>query len=79
MSRALGPLPVDSVRGFVMNRWIQLLRDKAGAATAEFALVAAIAGAAITFAAVALNDSITQSLDEPTECVSASVSPPPSC
>ena len=30
-------------------------------------------------AAVALNDSISQSLDEPTECVSASVSPPPSC
>lgn len=62
-----------------MDRWLQLLRDETGAGAAEFALVAAIAGAAITFAAVALNSSITQSLDEPTECVSASVSPPPSC
>lgn len=56
-----------------------MLRDETGAAAAEFALIAAIAGAAITFTAVALNSSITQSLDEPVECVSASVSPPSSC
>lgn len=62
-----------------MNRWLQMLRDETGAAAAEFALIAAIAGAAITFTAVALNSSITQSLDEPVECVSASVSPPSSC
>lgn len=62
-----------------MKRFIGMMIDDSGAAAAEFALVAAIAGAAITFAAVALNDSITQSLDEPTECASAGISPPPAC
>ena len=62
-----------------MRLFVRLLMDDRGAAAAEFALVAAIAGAAVTFAALAMNSSITQSLDEPVDCVSGSVAPPADC
>ena len=62
-----------------MRKLLRILIDRSGAAAAEFALVAAIAGAALTFASVALNNSITQSLDEPVECVSGTINPPSDC
>lgn len=62
-----------------MRLFLALLSDCRGAAAAEFALVAAIAGAAVTFAALAMNSSITQSLDAPTDCVSGTAQPPADC
>lgn len=52
----------------------KLGRNRSGAAAAEYALVLAIAGAAITFGALALGTAITDSLDEPTECAAATAS-----
>jgi Flp pilus assembly pilin Flp len=62
-----------------MHVLARLWMDEQGAAAAEFALVAAILGAAMTFAALAVNGSITQSLDAPTDCVSGSVNTPADC
>ncbi len=54
-------------------------RNRRGAAAAEYALVLAIAGAAITFGALALGTAITDSIDEPTECAAATASPNTDC
>lgn len=62
-----------------MDLLARLRGDDQGAAAAEYALVAAIAGAALTFAALAVNSSITQSLDAPPECVSGSINAPDNC
>jgi Flp pilus assembly pilin Flp len=48
--------------------------NRKGAAAAEYALVLAIAGAAITFGALALGTAITSSIDEPAECAAATAS-----
>ncbi len=53
--------------------------DRRGAAAAEYALVLAIAGAALTFGALALGTAITDSIDEPTECVAATASTNTDC
>ena len=47
--------------------------SESGAAAAEYALVLAILGAALTFGALALGTAITGSLDEPADCVAATV------
>lgn len=57
----------------------KLAGDRGGAAAAEYALVLAIAGAAITFGALALGTAITDSIDEPTECAAATASPNTDC
>jgi len=49
-------------------------RNRSGAAAAEYALVLAIVGAAITFGALALGTAITDTIDEPTECAAATAS-----
>lgn len=54
-------------------------KDRTGAAAAEYALVLAIAGAALTFGALALGTAITDSIDEPTECVAATASTNADC
>jgi pilus assembly protein Flp/PilA len=50
-----------------------LKRNEAGAAAAEYALVIAILGAALTFGALALGTAVTDSLDEPSDCVAGAV------
>ncbi len=62
-----------------MNERKNLGRNGSGAAAAEYALVLAIAGAAITFGALALGTAITDSIDEPTECAAATASPGTDC
>lgn len=57
-----------------MNERRGLGRNRRGAAAAEYALVLAIAGAAITFGALALGTAITDTIDEPTECAAATAS-----
>ena len=54
-------------------------KNQRGAAAAEYALVLAILGAALTFGALALGTAITDSLDEPSECVVGTVSPNVQC
>ncbi len=54
-------------------------RSRRGAAAAEYALVLAIAGAAITFGALALGTAITDTIDEPTECAAATASTNADC
>ncbi|MEP7316458.1 MAG: Flp family type IVb pilin [Sphingomicrobium sp.] len=51
-----------------MRNWLAMLRDRSGAAAAEYALVLAILGAAMTFGALALGTAITDSVDNGTEC-----------
>ncbi len=50
-----------------------LKKNEAGAAAAEYALVIAILGAALTFGALALGTAVTDSLDEPSDCVAGAV------
>jgi len=57
----------------------KLGRNRSGVAVADYALVLAIAGAAITFGALALGTAITDSIDEPTECAAATASPNTDC
>lgn len=44
-------------------------KNESGAAAAEYALVLAILGAALTFGALALGTAITDSLGQPSDCV----------
>jgi pilus assembly protein Flp/PilA len=62
-----------------MIRHRHLHRNKAGAAAAEYALVLAILGAALTFGALALGTAITDSLETPVECVAGTVNPGAGC
>ena len=48
-------------------------KDQSGAAAAEYALVLAILGAALTFGALALGTAITDSIDDPSDCVAGTV------
>ena len=56
-----------------------LAKNRSGAAAAEYALALAIIGAALTFGALSLGNAITDSLDEPTECMAGTVNPPADC
>ena len=56
------------------------LRDnRTGAAAAEYALVLAIAGAALTFGALALGTAITDSVGNDSQCVAATASTNADC
>lgn len=65
------------MRGCAMIKHRHVGKNQSGAAAAEYALVLAILGAALTFGALSLGTAITDSLEEPTECVAGSVVPPP--
>lgn len=54
-------------------------KNQTGAAAAEYALVIAILGAALTFGALALGTAITDSLDAPSDCVAGTVSASVDC
>ena len=60
-----------------MKYVIRLLIDRSGAAVAEYALVFAILGAALTFGALALGTAVTDSV--PVECASATASTSTEC
>ena len=57
-----------------MRQLMRLLIDRSGAAVAEYALVFAILGAALTFGALALGTAVTDSVDAPVECATATAS-----
>lgn len=52
-----------------MKKFINMLRDDSGAAAAEYALILAIVGAAIAFAAVALGGSIANAMGDAKKCI----------
>jgi pilus assembly protein Flp/PilA len=56
-----------------MTEHRHLAKNRKGAAAAEYALVLAILGAALTFGALSLGTAITDSLDEPADCVAGTV------
>lgn len=56
-----------------------LAKDQSGAAAAEYALVLAILGAALTFGALSLGTAITDSLNQPSDCVVGTVAPNATC
>lgn len=56
-------------RGLKMNKLINMLRDESGASAAEYALILAIIGAAIAFAAIALSDAIANAMNDAAECI----------
>ena len=56
-----------------MTKHRQFRKNESGAAAAEYALVLAILGAALTFGALALGTAITDSIDEPSDCVAGTV------
>jgi len=62
-----------------MIRHRHLRKDRSGAAAAEYALVLAILGAALTFGALSLGTAITDSLDDPSDCVAGTVNPGATC
>ena len=62
-----------------MSERRRLGKNRSGAAAAEYALVLAIVGAAITFGALALGTAITDTIDEPTECAAATASTSTDC
>jgi pilus assembly protein Flp/PilA len=56
-----------------MKQHRHLRKDATGAAAAEYALILAILGAALTFGALSLGNAITDSLGEPSGCVAGTV------
>ena len=62
-----------------MKHVVRLLIDRSGAAVAEYALVFAILGAAVTFGALALGTAVTDSVEQPVECASATASTGTEC
>ncbi len=57
-----------------MRHLLRLMTNRSGAAVAEYALVFAILGAALTFGALALGTAVTDSVDRPVECAAATAS-----
>lgn len=63
-----------------MRALVALWKDETGAAAAEYALVLAILGAALTFGALALGGAVTNEMKSATpNCASATMSPETRC
>ena len=52
-----------------MSKFIRFIKDESGASAAEYALILAIVGAAIAFAAVTLGGAIANAMDNATDCI----------
>ena len=60
----------------VMKTFIRMLKDESGASAAEYALILAIVGAAIAFAAVNLGNVIANSMNGAANCITNPPSTP---
>ena len=49
--------------------FIKMLKDDSGASAAEYALILAIVGAAIAFAAIFLGDAISNAVNDAATCI----------
>ena len=54
-----------------MRNFIKMFRDESGASAAEYALILAIVGSAIAFAAIFLGGSIASAVNEAGTCISS--------
>ena len=61
---------------YVMKTFIRMLKDESGASAAEYALILAIVGAAIAFAAVNLGSVIANSMNSAAKCITNPPSTP---
>ena len=52
-----------------MGKIVRFFRDESGASAAEYALILAIVGAAIAFAAITLGDTIGNALNDASGCI----------
>ena len=53
-----------------MNTFIRMLKDESGASAAEYALILAIVGSAIAFAAITLGSTIANAMNSASTCIS---------
>jgi pilus assembly protein Flp/PilA len=53
-----------------MKTFIRMLKDESGASAAEYALILAIVGAAIAFAAILLGGTIANAMNSASTCIS---------
>ena len=51
--------------------FIKMLKDESGASAAEYALILAIVGAAIAFAAIFLGDAISNAVNDAATCINS--------
>ncbi len=56
-----------------MSKHRHCRKNESGAAAAEYALVLAILGAALTFGALALGTAVTDSLEGPSDCAAGTM------
>jgi pilus assembly protein Flp/PilA len=54
-----------------MKTFIRMLKDESGASAAEYALILAIVGAAIAFAAILLGGTIANAMNSASSCISS--------
>lgn len=59
-----------------MKKFIKLLKDVSGASAAEYALILAIVGAAIAFAAFSLGGTIATAMDDAADLIENPTTPP---
>ena len=55
-----------------MTNFVKMLNDDSGAAAAEYALILAIVGTGIAFAAVGLGTAISGAMNTATKCINGS-------
>lgn len=53
-----------------MKTFVRMLRDESGASAAEYALILAIVGTAIAGAAIFLGDTIANTMNDASTCIS---------
>ena len=53
-----------------MKTFIRMMNDQSGAAAAEYALILAIVGAAIAAAAITLGQTVANSMNSASSCIS---------
>ena len=54
-----------------MSKFVKMLKDESGASAAEYALILAIIGAAIAFAAIFLGGEIATAVNDAGTCISS--------
>ena len=54
-----------------MSKFIKMLKDESGASAAEYALILAIVGAAIAFAAIFIGDAISNAVNDAATCINS--------
>ena len=62
---------VHEWKDWEMKTFVKMLNDQSGASAAEYALILAIVGAAIAVAAITLGNTIANSMNSASSCISS--------